>query len=292
MSQDPIIKNSYPGDAASTGAGPASSAAPQPSPSAGAPQPQPPHGGGPTVSPAPGYGAAGGASGAVPGGVPGAVPPGYAGGYQTGGPSYTYPTAPAVGAPLPGAVPGVKRKTAPIVVLVIGVVVVIASVIGFVISAVVVSDTGLTLKTVPVGTPTTVEVSASELVTLSTDSPSVQCAVTDPSGAQVGLEGHDAEAAGSDEAGIVLGSFQASAAGSYTVSCTGAQGGEVTLTGVTVDGSTIAGGVGILATLCLGFIGTVMALAGLVWLVVRVSHNRKAQQAYSQAYPPAYPQAW
>lgn len=260
MSQDPTPSPSQPsqGTGAVPHAGQAPASAPhQPPASPAAPA-------GPAYTPAPGYGATNDGTAA----------------YQP------YPGYPAGAGYAPAPQAPVKSKTAPIIVLVVGVVLVIGSIIGFTVSLVTVGGTGLHLDTVTVGQPTTIQVASDEVVTLTSSSARTQCTVKDPSGSTVSLQTGDLDDAGiasDDEA--FIGTFQAKSAGAYTVDCTGPSSADVTATRITLDDSTIAGGIGILVTMLLGFLGTVMAIAGLVWLIVRVSRNRKAQQAYQQGYP-------
>ena len=212
------------------------------------------------------------------------------GSYTQGGPgSYAGPqsaAAPAYGGDNPynesfsytgSPVPAPKGKKGPVILLSIALVMVLGALAIFIASVVVVIDISRTLTLIkPNGEVAADLKSTSDYALYSEGDPS--CTVTAPNGSDVSIAKLDASTVRLDGHRMVA-TFFSGQDGKHTISCT-TPGSEKVYLGQAVHGEGVVGGaLGLVGIVLLSIVGLPLLIGAIIWLVVRLSYDRKAHEA-------------
>ena len=196
-----------------------------------------------------------------------AMPPAY-GGNNPHNESFSYTGSP---------VPAPKGKKGPVILLSIALVMVIGAVAVFIGSVVMVANISGTLTPVKPNGEVTADLKGSSIYALySEGAPS--CTVTAPNGSDVAVL--DVSASNTKIDGhTMVATFSPEQDGKHTINCT-TPGSEDVSIGQALDSDGIVNGVlGMGVAIILAVVGVPMLIGAIIWLVVRLSYNRKARQA-------------
>ena len=175
------------------------------------------------------------------------------------------------------SVPAPKGKKGPVILLSIALVMVLGALAIFIASVVVVIDISRTLTLIkPNGEVAADLKSTSDYALYSEGDPS--CTVTAPNGSDVSIAKLDDSTVRLDGHRMVA-TFSSGQDGKHTISCT-TPGSEDVSIGQALDSDGIVNGVlGMGVAIILAVVGVPMLIGAIIWLVVRLSYNRKARQA-------------
>ena len=193
--------------------------------------------------------------------------PGY-GGNNPYAESFSYTGSPA---------PAPKGKKGPVILLSIALVMVLGALAIFIASVVVVIDISRTLTLIkPNGEVAADLKSTGDYALYSNGDPS--CTVTAPDGSDVSTAELDDSTVKVDGHTMVA-TFSSGQNGKHTISCT-TPGSEKVYIGRALHGEGVVGGaLGLVGVVLLGIVGLPLLIGAVIWLVVRLSYNRKARQA-------------
>ncbi|WP_172119939.1 hypothetical protein [Actinomyces faecalis] len=210
----------------------------------------------------------------------------YASAPQTPPGPYTT-SAPAYAAAPPAAVPGIKGKTGPLALIIVGLVLLVVAAAVLIGSVVSVARVSSPLSQVPSSSAVAAELRTGNVYGIYSDGLSATaCAVTAPDGAEVPLIEVHSSIEVNDHA--LVATFIPTVSGSYTVTCT-TSGNEPIFLGEATNAKEIGWmAVGAIGSVLGGLLGASLLVGGLAWLLVRRSRNRRILQA--QAMGPAYSQ--
>ena len=196
-----------------------------------------------------------------------AMPPAY-GGNNPHNESFSYTGSP---------VPAPKGKKGPVILLSIALVMVIGAVAVFIGSVVMVANISGTLTPVKPNGEVTADLKGSSIYALYSDG-DPSCTVTAPNGSDVAVL--DVSASNTKVDGhTMVATFSPEQDGKHTINCT-TPGSEDVSIGQALDSDGIVNGVlGMGVAIILAVVGVPMLIGAIIWLVVRLSYNRKARQA-------------
>ena len=196
-----------------------------------------------------------------------AMPPAY-GGNNPHNESFSYTGSP---------VPAPKGKKGPVILLSIALVMVIGAVTVFIGSVVMVANISGTLTPVKPNGEVTADLKGSSIYALYSDG-DPSCTVTAPNGSDVAVL--DVSASNTKVDGhTMVATFSPEQDGKHTINCT-TPGSEDVSIGQALDSDGIVNGVlGMGVAIILAAAGVPMLIGAIIWLVVRLSYNRKARQA-------------
>ena len=175
------------------------------------------------------------------------------------------------------SVPAPKGKKGPVILLSIALVMVLGALAIFIASVVVVIDISRTLTPIkPNGEVAADLKSTSDYALYSNGDPS--CTVTAPDGSDVSTAELDDSTVKVDGHTMVA-TFSSGQVGKHTISCT-TPGSEKVYIGRALHGEGVVGGaLGLVGVVLLGIVGLPLLIGAVIWLVVRLSYNRKAREA-------------
>ena len=193
--------------------------------------------------------------------------PGY-GGNNPYAESFSYTGSPA---------PAPKGKKGPVILLSIALVMVLGALAIFIASVVVVIDISRTLTPIkPNGEVAADLKSTGDYALYSDGDPS--CTVTAPDGSDVSTAELDDSTVKVDGHTMVA-TFSSGQVGKHTISCT-TPGSEKVYIGRALHSEGVVGGaLGLVGVVLLGIVGLPLLIGAVIWLVVRLSYNRKAREA-------------
>ena len=196
-----------------------------------------------------------------------AMPPAY-GGNNPHNESFSYTGSP---------VPAPKGKKGPVILLSIALVMVLGAVAVFIGSVVMVANISGTLTPVKPNGEVTADLKGSSIYALYSDG-DPSCTVTAPNGSDVAVL--DVSASNTKIDGhTMVATFSPEQDGKHTINCT-TPGSEDVSIGQALDSDGIVNGVlGMGVAIILAVVGVPMLIGAIIWLVVRLSYNRKARQA-------------
>ena len=196
-----------------------------------------------------------------------AMPPAY-GGNNPHNESFSYTGSP---------VPAPKGKKGPVILLSIALVMVIGAVAVFIGSVVMAANISGTLTPVKPNGEVTADLKGSSIYALYSDG-DPSCTVTAPNGSDVAVL--DVSASNTKVDGhTMVATFSPEQDGKHTINCT-TPGSEDVSIGQALDSDGIVNGVlGLGVAIILAVVGVPMLIGAIIWLVVRLSYNRKARQA-------------
>ena len=196
-----------------------------------------------------------------------AMPPAY-GGNNPHNESFSYTGSP---------VPAPKGKKGPVILLSIALVMVIGAVAVFIGSVVMVANISGTLTPVKPNGEVTADLKGSSIYALYSDG-DPSCTVTAPNGSDVAVL--DVSASNTKIDGhTMVATFSPEQDGKHTINCT-TPGSEDVSIGQALDSDGIVNGVlGMGVAIILAVVGVPMLIGAIIWLVVRLSYNRKAREA-------------
>ena len=196
-----------------------------------------------------------------------AMPPAY-GGNNPHNESFSYTGSP---------VPAPKGKKGPVILLSIALVMVLGAVAVFIGSVVMVANISGTLTPVKPNGEVTADLKGSSIYALYSDG-DPSCTVTAPNGSDVAVL--DVSASNTKVDGhTMVATFSPEQDGKHTINCT-TPGSEDVSIGQALDSDGIVNGVlGMGVAIILAVVGVPMLIGAIIWLVVRLSYNRKARQA-------------
>ena len=174
-------------------------------------------------------------------------------------------------------VPAPKGKKGPVILLSIALVMVLGALAIFIASVVVVIDISRTLTLIkPNGEVAADLKSTSDYALYSEGDPS--CTVTAPNGSDVSIAKLDDSTVRLDGHRMVA-TFFSGQDGKHTISCT-TPGSEKVYLGQAVHGEGVVGGaLGLVGIVLLSIVGLPLLIGAIIWLVVRLSYDRKAHEA-------------
>ncbi|SDN23109.1 hypothetical protein [Actinomyces ruminicola] len=115
-----------------------------------------------------------------------------------------------------------------------------------------------------------------------------QCTVTDADGREVEVTIPTSNVEVNDRR--LFGVVAPNASGDYTITCSTSFAGGDVFFGPLVDAQDIGRMVlGVLVVIGMFMVGIPLAIGGIIWMVVRNSRNKRAQQAWSGGYPTGRP---
>ena len=210
--------------------------------------------------------------------------------YAQGGPgSYAGPqsaAAPAYGGDNPynesfsytgSPVPAPKGKKGPVILLSIALVMVLGAVAVFIGSVVMVANISGTLTPVKPNGEVTADLKGSSIYALYSDG-DPSCTVTAPNGSDVSIAKLDDSTVRLDGHRMVA-TFSSGQDGKHTINCT-TPGSEKVYLGQAVHGEGVVGGaLGLVGIVLLSIVGLPLLIGAIIWLVVRLSYDRKAHEA-------------
>ena len=196
-----------------------------------------------------------------------AMPPAY-GGNNPHNESFSYTGSP---------VPAPKGKKGPVILLSIALVMVIGAVAVFIGSVVMVANISGTLTPVKPNGEVAADLKGTSIYALYSDG-DPSCTVTAPNGSDVAVL--DVSASNTKIDGhTMVATFSPEQDGKHTINCT-TPGSEDVSIGQALDSDGIVNGVlGMGVAIILAVVGVPMLIGAIIWLVVRLSYNRKARQA-------------
>ena len=174
-------------------------------------------------------------------------------------------------------VPAPKGKKGPVILLSIALAMVLGALAIFIASVVVVIDISRTLTLIkPNGEVAADLKSTSDYALYSEGDPS--CTVTAPNGSDVSIAKLDDSTVRLDGHRMVA-TFSSGQDGKHTISCT-TPGSEKVYLGQAVHGEGVVGGaLGLVGIVLLSIVGLPLLIGAIIWLVVRLSYDRKAHEA-------------
>ena len=175
------------------------------------------------------------------------------------------------------SVPAPKGKKGPVILLSIALAMVLGALAIFIASVVVVIDISRTLTLIkPNGEVAADLKSTSDYALYSEGDPS--CTVTAPNGSDVSIAKLDDSTVRLDGHRMVA-TFFSGQDGKHTISCT-TPGSEKVYLGQAVHGEGVVGGaLGLVGIVLLSIMGLPLLIGAIIWLVVRLSYDRKAHEA-------------
>ena len=175
------------------------------------------------------------------------------------------------------SVPAPKGKKGPVILLSIALVMVLGALAIFIASVVVVIDISRTLTLIkPNGEVAADLKSTSDYALYSEGDPS--CTVTAPNGSDVSTAKWNDSTVKVDHHTMVA-TFSSGQDGKHTINCT-TPGSKKVYIGQALKGGGIVGGdLGIVGIVLLGIVGLPLLIGAIIWLVVRLSYDRKAHEA-------------
>ena len=175
------------------------------------------------------------------------------------------------------SVPAPKGKKGPVILLSIALAMVLGALAIFIASVVVVIDISRTLTLIkPNGEVAADLKSTSDYALYSEGDPS--CTVTAPNGSDVSIAKLDDSTVRLDGHRMVA-TFFSGQDGKHTISCT-TPGSEKVYLGQAVHGEGVVGGaLGLVGIVLLSIVGLPLLIGAIIWLVVRLSYDRKAHEA-------------
>ena len=175
------------------------------------------------------------------------------------------------------SVPAPKGKKGPVILLSIALAMVLGALAIFIASVVVVIDISRTLTLIkPNGEVAADLKSTSDYALYSEGDPS--CTVTAPNGSDVSIAKLDDSTVRLDGHRMVA-TFSSGQDGKHTISCT-TPGSEKVYLGQAVHGEGVVGGaLGLVGIVLLSIVGLPLLIGAIIWLVVRLSYDRKAHEA-------------
>ena len=175
------------------------------------------------------------------------------------------------------SVPAPKGKKGPVILLSIALAMVLGALAIFIASVVVVIDISRTLTLIkPNGEVAADLKSTSDYALYSEGDPS--CTVTAPNGSDVSIAKLDDSTVRLDGHKMVA-TFSSGQDGKHTISCT-TPGSEKVYLGQAVHGEGVVGGaLGLVGIVLLSIVGLPLLIGAIIWLVVRLSYDRKAHEA-------------
>ena len=193
--------------------------------------------------------------------------PGY-GGNNPYAESFSYTGSPA---------PAPKGKKGPVILLSIALVLVIGAAAVFIGSLVMMANISGTLTPVKSNGEVTADLKGSSIYALYSDG-DPSCTVTAPDGSDVSTAELDDSTVKVDGHTMVA-TFSSGQVGKHTISCT-TPGSEKVYIGRALHGEGVVGGaLGLVGVVLLGIVGLPLLIGAVIWLVVRLSYNRKAREA-------------
>ena len=176
------------------------------------------------------------------------------------------------------SVPAPKGKKGPVILLSVALVLVISAVAVFIGSLVMITNISGTLTPVQSNGEVTADLKTDTLYALySEGDPS--CTVTAPDGSDVMLITAADNSTVEIDNHTVVATFIPDQTGKYTINCT-TPGSEDVHIGQALNTDNLLGGaLGIVIAGGLAIVGTPMLIGAIIWLVVRLSYNKKARQA-------------
>ena len=175
------------------------------------------------------------------------------------------------------SVPAPKGKKGPVILLSIALAMVLGALAIFIASVVVVIDISRTLTLIkPNGEVAADLKSTSDYALYSEGDPS--CTVTAPNGSDVSIAKLDDSTVRLDGHRMVA-TFSSGQDGKHTINCT-TPGSEKVYLGQAVHGEGVVGGaLGLVGIVLLSIVGLPLLIGAIIWLVVRLSYDRKAHEA-------------
>ena len=193
--------------------------------------------------------------------------PGY-GGNNPYAESFSYTGSPA---------PAPKGKKGPVILLSIALVLVIGAAAVFIGSLVMMANISGTLTPIKSNGEVTADLKGSSIYALYSDG-DPSCTVTAPDGSDVSTAELDDSTVKVDGHTMVA-TFSSGQVGKHTISCT-TPGSEKVYIGRALHGEGVVGGaLGLVGVVLLGIVGLPLLIGAVIWLVVRLSYNRKAREA-------------
>ena len=175
------------------------------------------------------------------------------------------------------SVPAPKGKKGPVIILSIALVLVLGAVAVFIGSVVMVANISGTLTPVKPNGEVTADLKGSSIYALYSDG-DPSCTVTAPNGSDVAVL--DVSASNTKIDGhTMVATFSPEQDGKHTINCT-TPGSEDVSIGQALDSDGIVNGVlGMGVAIILAVVGVPMLIGAIIWLVVRLSYDRKAHEA-------------
>ena len=175
------------------------------------------------------------------------------------------------------SVPAPKGKKGPVILLSIALVMVLGAVAVFIGSVVMVANISGTLTPVKPNGEVTADLKGSSIYALYSDG-DPSCTVTAPNGSDVSIAKLDDSTVRLDGHRMVA-TFSSGQDGKHTINCT-TPGSEKVYLGQAVHGEGVVGGaLGLVGIVLLSIVGLPLLIGAIIWLVVRLSYDRKAHEA-------------
>ena len=175
------------------------------------------------------------------------------------------------------SVPAPKGKKGPVILLSIALVLVIGAAAVFIGSLVMMANISGTLTPIKSNGEVTADLKGSSIYALYSDG-DPSCTVTAPDGSDVSTAELDDSTVKVDGHTMVA-TFSSGQVGKHTISCT-TPGSEKVYIGRALHGEGVVGGaLGLVGVVLLGIVGLPLLIGAVIWLVVRLSYNRKAREA-------------
>ena len=175
------------------------------------------------------------------------------------------------------SIPAPKGKKGPIILLSIALVMVLGALTIFIASVARIANISHTLTHIKSNGEVAADLEgANDYALYSEGDPS--CTVTAPNGSDV--EVLDARASNTQvDHHTMVATFDSDQDGKHTIDCTTPGSEDVYIGRVLKDGGIVGGDLGVVSTVLLGIVGLPMLIGAIIWLVVRLSYNRKAREA-------------
>ena len=175
------------------------------------------------------------------------------------------------------SVPAPKGKKGPVILLSIALVMVLGALAIFIASVVMIMNISRTLTPIKPNGEVTADLKSTSIYALySEGDPS--CTVTAPNGSDVSIAKLDDSTVRLDGHRMVA-TFFSGQDGKHTISCT-TPGSEKVYLGQAVHGEGVVGGaLGLVGIVLLSIVGLPLLIGAIIWLVVRLSYDRKAHEA-------------
>lgn len=178
----------------------------------------------------------------------------------------------------PGApAPAVKSRTAPVTLLISGLVLCIVSAGIFIAALVTVMNVAGSLAQVASNGTARAELDGASVYGLYGNGIS-GCTVTDPDGDTVKVSTDGNRYTSIDDQALI-GSFSTTVSGTYTITCTTLGSSRVYIGHVISADSVLGGVAAVFMSVIAALVGLPLLIAGIIWLIVRNSHNKKVLQA-------------
>lgn len=192
--------------------------------------------------------------------------------------------------------PAKKSRTAPMVLLISGLVLCLVSAGILIVSIVMITNVAGSMAEVASNGTAQAKLDGSSVYGLYGNGES-QCTVTDPDGDPVQVSSDKSESTTVNHQPL-FSSFSTTTSGTYTIRCTTTGPGQVYIGHILDAGNVVSGVAAIIVSTTAGLIGLPLVIAGIIWLIVRNSHNKNVLQAQIAAnysggqagfgQPPAY----